>query len=127
MGYDLIPDRDALHFTSDGIDDARRIAPANVEVVWFASLLASGDDVYRDTAGSPNVVEVDARGHYPEEDFIRTEVWNVDNLGLERRPGITEPGLSYDLGVHLGWNLTDGWQLTDVHGLSHSYDPLSRE
>jgi len=73
----------------------------------------------RDTPRSPDVVEVDACGHDPDQHFEWAEVGHIHHLGLERRSGIPKTVLAYHLGVHLIGNLTDRWQLTNLHELAH--------
>ena len=66
MRYDFVTDSDACDFVTDGVHHSGRIAPSDVEVVRVAALLTSRDDIYRDAAGCPHIVEVDTGCHYAD-------------------------------------------------------------
>ena len=110
MDDDLVAHGDALDALADGVDDSRRIAAAEMEVVRVAAALALRDHVDGCSPGGPDVVEVDARGHHGDEHLAGAGSGRVDLLDLEGGARITEAVLAHELGEHAGRNLADGWQ-----------------
>ena len=83
------------------MSDSRGVTPPDVEVVGLAGLLTSRDDINGDAASCPNIVEVDTCGHDRDQNVVRAQLGDIDDLWLKGGSGIAESLTADDLGVHL--------------------------
>src|SRR5271167_425528 len=71
MNDDAVADLDVVHVVTGRIDDARRVATADVEIrVIVFRFLARADYVDGRAESSPHVVEIDPGGHHVDKHFV---------------------------------------------------------
>ena len=125
VDHHLVADFDVGDVLADLVDDAAGVAPADVEVLRFAGLVARCDDVDRNAEAGPYVVVVDAGRHDVDQHLVVGGLWNVDCLDLPRLSRLAEAFRPYHPGVHFGWHVAQRWLLADgiqilpfIHGRS---------
>ena len=101
MDDHLVADLDVGDVLADGVDDARGVAAADVEVFLLTGLVARLDDVDRDAEGGPDIVVVDPGGHDVDQGFVVGDLGNRDHLLLEADHGFAEPFRTDQPGVHV--------------------------
>ncbi len=122
---DAVADLDVRDLCADRVDDAGRIAAADVEFCRLAPAGLCLRDVDGDAARSPYVVEVHPGRHDHHERVVWTDLWDVDDLVLKRILRIAVALRPDGLSVHLLWHLTDRWDFTDlVQVLAHGLTPI---
>jgi hypothetical protein len=99
--YDFIAESYAFNLIPKGIHDPRDIAPANMKIVGLSHPLTDSNHVYGETFRSPDIVEVDPRGHHGDEDIVGHYGRDFDFLHLKSCAWISEAILTYDLSEHI--------------------------
>src|ERR1700730_1963024 len=117
MDDDLGADLETGDAVAERPDDAGGVAAPDVEILGLSRPLALGDDVDRDAARRPDVVEVDARGHHGDQHLTRPWSGGVDLLDLEGIPRVAKAILADHLCNHARRNLTDRGKSAERSGL----------
>jgi hypothetical protein len=100
MHYHFVTDLDVGNVLADGVNDAGSIAATDVEVLGFATLVASGDDVHRDTQCRPDVVVVDSRCHDIHQHFVIGDRRGIDDFLLKRLGWLAKALRTDQPGIH---------------------------
>src|SRR5581483_8165255 len=111
---DLVAHADVRHFGADRIDHPGGVTAADMEVGIVAHLRVDLDDVDGDAEGGPDVVVVDAGGHYVDQHLARADLGGLDDLlgeGLDRLPEVLP---AHGHRVHLRRHVADGRRLADL-------------
>jgi hypothetical protein len=121
MDNDLIPDFDTFDLGAYGVDDARRVATAYMKIPRLTLSLADGDDIYRDAARGPNVVEIDAGRHDGDQHLVGQKFGYRHHLDLESASRVAETILPDHLSPHLSRHLAEWRSLTDLDRRPHRH------
>ena len=114
MHHDMIADLDVVHVASDRIDDARRVAAADMEIRRIVlRLLARSDDVDRRPQRGPHVVEIDSGGHHIDQRLIGSQLGDRNLFDFEGVGRLAESIGPNHLRVHLPGNLPDRRNFAD--------------
>jgi hypothetical protein len=108
MDDDFITNLDILDVGADGLDDAGRVAATNVKIPGLTLLLPDRDDIDRNTARRPDIVEIDAGRHDGDQYLVGLEARYRDRLDLKRATRVSETILPDDLGKHPFRHLAEG-------------------
>ena len=100
MRNDLVADLHVRDSAPDGVNDARRVGSADMEVLRLATLHAGSDHIDGAAEPSPNVVVVHARGHHINEDIVRPEFGGIHDFAREGARGLAKARLADELRVH---------------------------
>ena len=106
------------------VDNAGRIATANVEILGLAGLVASADHIDGNTHSRPDVVVVDYCRHHVNEDLVVGNRRRIHYFLLERCCRLAKALGANQPGVHLFRNFAQGRPITHfVKLLAHQDAP----
>ncbi len=110
---DFVPFPGPRDVLADLVDDARRVAPADVEVFLLAGLLARRDDVNRHSERRPDIVVVDSRRHHVDEHFVVGDLRCFHDFELEALCRWAETLFSHGERVHPGRDMAERGRFGD--------------
>ena len=97
----FVTDLKVGHGRADLVDDAGRVAAADVKVLRLALLLTHLDDVHRHAERGPDIVVVDPGGHDVEQHLMGCNGRDRHDLLLEAVLGLSEAVLAHQPGMHV--------------------------
>ena len=110
--YHFVAHFDVGHVLADRVDDAGRVAAADVEVFRLAALVTGSDDIDRKAEARPDVVVVDSRRHHVHQHFVVGDGRGIHHFLLKRLRRLAETVRADQPGVHFLRNFAQGRPIT---------------